>query len=172
MTDKVIVMLSLGSNINAENNIREAVRRLETSFGSMRLSPVYKTPAVGFDGDDFLNLVSSFETSLSVSFISGQLKAIEDAMGRDRTSAKFSSRIIDIDLLIYDDLKLKQGKLELPRDEILKHAFVLKPLSDLHPEFTHPETGISYQEHWCQMQKTADALQEYPLNLRTRSTEN
>ena len=130
--------LGLGSNINAEANIRAGINELKDKFESISLSPAYASTSVGFDGDDFINLVARIETNVSPLELRRFLRDLEDRYGRKRDVPKFSDRVLDIDILIYDDLVLLSPKLELPRAEILKFSHVLKPLADLDPDLIHP----------------------------------
>lgn len=139
------VYLSLGSNIDREHNIRSGLDALEAAFGELEISPVYESEAVGFDGDAFYNLVVGLKTSLSVGELTAILKGMEKDHGRVRGEKKFSSRTLDIDILTHGDSVGIIDGVQLPRDEILKHAFVLLPLVDLAPEGIHPETGDTYQ---------------------------
>lgn len=139
------VFLSLGSNIDREHNIRSGLDALIHAFGPLAISPVYESEAVGFDGDAFYNLVAGLKTALSVGELAACLKDIEKDHGRVRGEKKFSSRTLDIDILTYNDCVGEVDGVQLPRDEILKHAFVLKPLVDLAPDALHPETKTSYR---------------------------
>ena len=140
------VYLSLGSNIDREHHIRSGLDTLEAAFGELTISPVYESEAVGFDGDAFYNLVVGMTTALPVGALETRLKAIEKDHGRVRGEKKFSSRTLDIDILTYGDVIGSVDGVQLPRDEILKHAFVLKPLVDLVPDGRHPETGQAYRD--------------------------
>ena len=160
-----LVTVSLGSNIEAERNLRAAVRALHQRYGELTLSPVYQTEAVGFDGDDFLNLVASCHTDEPVEAVAAGLKAIEDELGRDRSQPKFSARSIDLDLLTYGDRVPDEGGVQIPRDEILENAFVLKPLADIHGDLRHPVTGTTLAEHWQQMAPRAARIEPYELLL-------
>ncbi len=144
------VYVSIGSNEHREKHIRAGLEALTKKFGPLQLSPVYETPAEGFDGDPFYNLVAGFETVLSVGILSETLKQIEADNGRRRDVPKFSSRTLDIDILTYDGAVGLIDGVELPRDEIEKYAFVLGPLADIAPMEKHPQTGISYKEMWAQ----------------------
>ena len=159
------VTISLGSNIEPEQNIRKAMIELQNQFGQLIISPVYQTAAVGFAGEDFLNLVVSLVTEKSVYEIAAELKAIEDRIGRDRSQPKFSARSIDLDLLTYDQLVLDVPGVQVPRHEILQHAFVLKPLSDIQGDFCHPEQDKTYRQLWREMEKKADRIELFELNL-------
>lgn len=160
-----LVTVSLGSNIDPENNIRKAVVELTQQFGEMTVSQVYQTAAVGFDGEDFLNLVVSFNTVLSVQAIASGLKAIEDRIGRDRSQPKFSARAIDLDLLTYDHLVLDEPGIQVPRHEILQNAFVLKPLSDICGNDIHPELDKTYHQLWLEMEQSADRIGLFEMSF-------
>ncbi len=138
--------ISLGSNIEPEANLRAALELLEERFGPLVISPVYRSAAEGFEGDDFLNLVVGIETGEPLREVRRALRAIEAARGRARGSEKFSSRTLDLDLLTWGDRV--DPALNLPRDEILEYAFVLRPLADVAADERHPLTGRSYGELW------------------------
>ena len=123
--------VSIGSNRDAERQVATALRRLESEFGELEVSTVYQNPAVGFEGDDFLNLVAGFDSNMGVLPTARFLRQIEAEQGRDRSQPKFSSRVIDLDLLLYGDETGDFDGVVLPRDEILKYAFVLCPLAEL-----------------------------------------
>jgi len=143
-----IAWLGLGSNVNAETHIRAGIGELEKDFQNVTLSPVYTSTSVGFDGDDFINLVARVETELHPMELRDYLRDLEDRFGRKRDVAKFSDRSLDIDILLYDDLVLLSPVLEIPRAEILKFSHVLKPLADLEPELIHPTEQRSMTEIW------------------------
>jgi len=138
--------LSLGSNIDREANIRVAVARLREDFPDMRVSPVYESEAVGFDGENFLNLIVCIDTDDSLEALSVYLKSLEDTLGRKRQGAKFSARTIDIDIVTYGERAGCFGGVELPRPELYFNAFVLKPLVDLAPEDIDPKSGKTFRE--------------------------
>ena len=152
------IYISLGSNIDRESNTREGVRALAEEFGNLELSSVYESEAVGFEGDAFYNMVIACDVVDDVHSVNQTLRGIEDANGRDRSGPKFSSRTLDLDLLLYDDLILNELGLKLPREEILHNAFVLWPLSEIAPELTHPEAGKTYAELWQSFDKTKESL--------------
>ncbi len=163
------VYVGIGSNIEQEKYIRLSAQYLRNAFGDncdLQLSPVYKTRAVGFDGDDFYNLVACFDTDKSAVEVEKTLKQIEHENGRQRKQEKFSARTLDIDLLLYDQEIIQADGLSVPRDEIEKYAFVLSPLADLAPELLHPQTGKSMAEMWQVMQADIDenSLQKIDFN--------
>ncbi len=140
--------LGLGSNQNADAHIRAGIAALRGSFGEVLISPIYRSPAVGFSGEDFLNAAARIRTTMSVGELKAWLTALEDHHGRDRNGPKFSDRTLDIDILLHGDTVGEVDGLELPRDEILKYAHVLKPLADIAPDLKHPLTGRSFADHW------------------------
>lgn len=152
------VYVSIGSNIGREQNIRSGVADLRGCFGELILSSVYESEAVGFDGDSFYNLVAAFDTALSPQQVADALRTIEERHGRLRNGPRFSSRTLDIDLLLYDDLVLHEGKLQIPRDEITKNAFVLWPLAEIAPQLEHPQLGVSYGALWASFDKQSQPL--------------
>lgn len=152
------VYVSIGSNIRREQNIRAGVADLAARFGPLLLSSVYESEAVGFVGASFYNLVAGFDTVLTPQQVAAGLRAIEEAHGRERGGPRFSSRTLDIDLLLYDDLVLHEGTLEIPRKEITQNAFVLWPLAEIAPQLRHPELGVSYAALWEAFDKTSQPL--------------
>ncbi|MGX2041508.1 2-amino-4-hydroxy-6-hydroxymethyldihydropteridine diphosphokinase [Methylocaldum sp. MU1018] len=148
------VFLSIGSNIEREKHIPSALKELEERMGPLTVSSIYESEAVGFEGGRFYNLVAAFTTELSVSDIAKTLSEIENHHGRTRDSKKFSSRTLDIDLILYGDEVLQEGKFALPREDITRYAFVLEPLAEIAPNRKHPVIGESYGELWAKFDKT------------------
>jgi len=142
------VWVSVGSNIERERHIRAALAELRKTFGELVVSPVYETEAVGFKGDAFFNLVVGFDTSLTPSTLHGLMRDIEARHGRERSGGKFAARTLDLDLLTYGDAVTDEGGKALPRDEILRYAFVLAPLADVAGEEIHPGLGESFHSLW------------------------
>jgi 2-amino-4-hydroxy-6-hydroxymethyldihydropteridine diphosphokinase len=152
------IYISLGSNIDREHNTRAGITALRQRFGELELSSVYESEAVGFEGDAFYNMVIACEVSEEVHSTNRALAEIEDAHGRDRSGPRFSSRTLDLDLLLYDDLVLDEKGLKLPREEILKNAFVLWPLAEIAPARVHPLAGKAYAELWDDFDKSKENL--------------
>jgi 2-amino-4-hydroxy-6-hydroxymethyldihydropteridine diphosphokinase len=119
---------------------------------------VYESEAVGFEGDAFYNMVIACSVDVPVMQVNRILRDIEDTYGRDRSGPKFSSRTLDLDLLLYDDLVIEQDGLVLPRGEILKNAFVLWPLAEVAPDLVHPVAGKRYAELWSEFDKSRESL--------------
>ena len=140
--------LGLGSNVDARRHIRLAVHALIRRFDDAQVSPIYSSKAVGFEGENFINLVVRIETDLKPMELRHYLRTLEDKHGRDRDVPKWSDRTLDIDILLFDDLVVENEKLVLPRPEILHFAHVLKPLADIAPGMLHPLEAMSYADLW------------------------
>ncbi|KAF1685209.1 2-amino-4-hydroxy-6-hydroxymethyldihydropteridine diphosphokinase [Pseudoxanthomonas broegbernensis] len=146
--DPVLVLLSLGSNIDPERHLRAALDELRAAFGPMTVSPAYRTPAVGFDGAAFLNNAAGLRTCMPLPALEDWLHALEDRHGRRRDGPRLADRTLDVDVVFYGDLVLREGaRVRVPRPE-LKHAFVLKPMADIAPEFVEPLSGRTLAELW------------------------
>jgi 2-amino-4-hydroxy-6-hydroxymethyldihydropteridine diphosphokinase len=152
------IYISLGSNIDRERHTRAGIKALRERFGELELSSVYESEAVGFEGDAFYNMVIACEVSEDVHSANRALAEIEDAHGRNRSGPRFSSRTLDLDLLLYDGLALDEKGLKLPREEILKNAFVLWPLAEIAPGLVHPLAGKTYAELWAGFDKSKETL--------------
>ncbi|MCR8922323.1 2-amino-4-hydroxy-6-hydroxymethyldihydropteridine diphosphokinase [Dasania sp. GY-MA-18] len=152
------VFVSIGSNTDRYRHISASLDALQQCFGELIISPVYESVAVGFEGDNFLNLVVGFETAYSVGELQALLKQIEDDYGRKRGGPKFSSRTLDIDILTVDDLVGEVDGVLLPRPEILDNAFVLLPLFNVAPNAIHPLTQTSYQQLWQDYDQASQQL--------------
>ncbi|HEY0634785.1 MAG TPA: 2-amino-4-hydroxy-6-hydroxymethyldihydropteridine diphosphokinase [Gammaproteobacteria bacterium] len=157
------IYVSIGTNIDRETHLRAGVAELRARFGELLLSSVYESEAVGFAGDPFYNMVAGFDSNEPLQVVVQELHAIEDRHGRRREGPRFSSRTLDIDLLLYGDTVISEGKLQLPRDEITKHAFVLWPLAEIAPQQRHPLLGATYDELWQKFDRNKQAL--WPISF-------
>lgn len=157
-----LLVLSIGSNVERERNIRFALQQLEQQFGGLRRSPVYQTAAVGFEGPDFYNLVVAVETELTLDAVLEQVRAIEAGTGRVRGEKRFQSRTLDIDVLLYGEAMLHEQGYDIPREEIRLVAYVLKPLADLLPTALHPQLGISFLQMWREHQGEETEMKAVP----------
>ncbi len=142
------VYLGLGSNVEPKKNFQLGIRELQERYGELELSAVYQNAAVGFDGADFLNMVVGLRSDVAPSDFQRETELIHELAGRDRAADRFSSRPLDIDLLLYDDLIIDEPRLKIPRCDVLDFSFVLRPLAELAPGLIHPKTGKTMQEHW------------------------
>lgn len=157
------IYISIGSNIDAETHLRQAVAALREHYGQVTLSTVYESEAVGFAGENFLNLVAGLDTDEDVHTVVGTLRAIEDRYGRERSGPRFSARTIDLDLLLYDSVVQHEPGLDLPRDEITRNAFVLWPLAEIAPQLVHPERGETMAQLWAAYDKASQKLWPVPF---------
>ncbi len=157
--------ISIGSNIEKEKHIPSSIRALQQVFGELRLSSLYETEAVGFEGDNFYNLIVGFDSELDAKQVAKILRQVELDHGRTRESRKFSSRTLDLDLVLYGDQIIRDGRLQIPRDEIEHYAFVLEPLAEIAGSERHPVSGKTYQQLWEAFDKKG--LQQKKLDLKT-----
>jgi dihydropteroate synthase/2-amino-4-hydroxy-6-hydroxymethyldihydropteridine diphosphokinase len=137
-----IVYLGLGTNQGDRlNHIRAAISHFHPQLRLLHLSPLYETDPWGYeDQPDFLNLVAKVETDLSPGELLDYVKDIEDEMGRQETF-RYGPRIIDIDILFFDDLVIDHDRVHIPHPRIEGRAFVLVPLADLSEDLIHPVSG-------------------------------
>ena len=157
------VYLGLGSNIDPEKNLRLGICELHERYGELDVSAVYQSTAVGFEGPDFMNLVVGLDTEAGPDDVHEQIEAIHNMAGRNRDEEKFSSRPLDIDLLLYNDLVIDERAIRLPRSDILEYSFVLRPLAELAPALVHPVTGLTMAEHWRMFDQESHPLM--PVNV-------
>lgn len=161
------VYLSLGSNIEPRRHLAAALDELRARFGTIDVSPAYRTRAVGFEGDDFLNLAVGLDTELEPEPLNEWLHALEARHGRRRDGPRFASRTLDVDIVLYDDRVARgPGNLEIPRSELVQHAFVLQPMADLAPDVRHPLAGKTLAELWREFTGDRGAIREPDHPLR------
>ena len=163
----VRVHVSVGSNVDRERHVSAAITLLKRCYRQVHPSPIYECDAVGFEGDPFYNLVLGFDVVDSPQVVLRQLKRIEDLCGRDRdrSDGRYGSRTLDIDLLLYGNLVLRHNGVAVPRDEILKHAFVLKPLADIAGNCVHPVEKMTYAELWANFDQNSCPVRMVPFAI-------
>ncbi|MDZ7785233.1 MAG: 2-amino-4-hydroxy-6-hydroxymethyldihydropteridine diphosphokinase [Halioglobus sp.] len=164
------VYLGLGSNIEREHHINVGLDALDRLFGEPELSPVYDSPAIGFAGEPFLNLVARVRTTVPVTELAATLRHVETLHGRLADAPRYSPRQLDIDILTYDDLVGRFGHVTLPREEILHNAFVLRPLAELAPDGRHPVSGRRYADLWREFDAGSQPLERVHFRWRGRVT--
>jgi 2-amino-4-hydroxy-6-hydroxymethyldihydropteridine diphosphokinase len=159
------VWVSLGSNIDRERCIRGALAALRERYGELTVSRVFESEAVDFEGQPFYNLVVGFHTGERPAALRAQFRSIEAAFGRVRGQERFAPRTLDIDLLTYGDRVMREDGIELPRDEIGRYAFVLRPLAEVAGDEVHPQTGRSYRSLWESFDRDSQPLRPLDLDL-------
>ena len=132
-----LITISLGSNIEPQLNLEKATKEIAKFATLEKTSKIYKSKSVGFEGNDFLNQVILCEVKVELEETYCKLKKIEKEMGRVKNVKIFSDRLIDLDLLTFND-EISEGKITLPHNDILKYSFVLVPFAEIYPEFIHP----------------------------------
>ena len=147
------ILLSLGSNQgNSFENLQDAVNLIFKEVGQIvRISPVYKTEAWGYDGPDFLNCAILVNSRLSARKILSKVLKIEEKLGRIRSARSksgvvYSDRPIDIDILFVGNEIIESKPLTIPHPLLQNRQFVLKPLNDIVPDFIHPGLNKSIEE--------------------------
>ncbi|NMP32121.1 2-amino-4-hydroxy-6-hydroxymethyldihydropteridine diphosphokinase [Thalassotalea sp. M1531] len=165
------IYISLGSNIEREKYVNKGLWALENAFGEIAVSSLYACEAIGFEGPEFYNLVVSANTSKTLSEVAELLRDIEYDNGRSPDAYKYSPRTLDLDLLLFDDV-IANEPAQIPRDEILKNAFVLWPLAELAPKLIHPVKQKNYASLWQQFDKTSQKIAQLPLTWQSNLGRN
>ncbi|MFL9778934.1 2-amino-4-hydroxy-6-hydroxymethyldihydropteridine diphosphokinase [Vibrio cyclitrophicus] len=159
------VYVSIGSNINREHHITESLKALSHLFAPLHISNFYDCELVGFEGDNFLNLVVGFECDFSVAELVKVLHQIEIENDRKRQTKAYASRTMDIDILLYGNQVGMIDGVELPRGEITEYAFVLRPLVDIAAQTLHPTLDISFQQIWKNFDQLSQKTKPIPFDL-------
>ncbi|MEN8172836.1 MAG: 2-amino-4-hydroxy-6-hydroxymethyldihydropteridine diphosphokinase [Chloroflexota bacterium] len=141
------IYLALGTNLgDREINLRDALAALPPKVSLSEQSPIYETVPWGFDDQpNFLNMVIEGGTNLSPFELLAYLKEIEFQLGR-RPTFRNGPRVVDLDILFYDDWIVQSEELVIPHPRLHKRAFVLVPLADIAPNFLHPSIQTPIQE--------------------------
>ena len=142
------VYVAAGSNVDAVRHLQLALRELSHLYPALNVSPAYRNKAVGFEGDDFVNLVVGFETSLRPAQVREQLQAVETICGRAADAPKWAPRAMDLDILLFGDLVSNEPGLVVPRPDLTRRPYMLKPMADIGPEVVHPVSGRTMRELW------------------------
>jgi 2-amino-4-hydroxy-6-hydroxymethyldihydropteridine diphosphokinase len=157
------VYVAAGSNVRPRANLARALAMLSREFPGLRASRVYSNAAVGFEGDDFLNLVVAFPADIPADAVLRKLKDIERASGRPPGAAKWGPRTLDLDLLLYGDFVGRVDGKSLPHPDLLTRAWVLGPLAQLAPGLVHAVAGETFGELWKRFDKDAHPLEPVEL---------
>ena len=152
------VLVAAGSNVAPLENLRRALDLLAANYPGLRCSTAYRNRAVGFEGEDFVNLVVGLDTGDDLATVLGHLHAAEAACGRARNAPKWAPRAMDLDILLYGDRVCDEHGLELPRPDLVRRAYMLGPAAELAPDTVHPTIGRTLAELWREF-----AQGEHPL---------
>lgn len=142
------VFVAAGSNVEPAKHLRLALAELRKHFAPLAVSPAYRNKAVGFEGEDFINLVVGFTTNEDLYRVRERLQQIEALCGRPREAPKWAPRSMDLDILLYGDEVRNEPGLVLPRPDLVRRAYMLKPLADIAPDFEHPTLHRTMRELW------------------------
>lgn len=152
------VLVAAGSNVEPRANLRRAIDALALLYPQMRCSTAYRNRAVGFEGDDFINLVVAFDTDDDVHAVLERLHTVEAACGRERHAPKWAPRSMDLDILLYGDRVCDEPGLMLPRPDLVRRAYMLGPAAEVAPDALHPTLGVTLEDLWRDF-----AQREHPL---------
>lgn len=144
----VDVYVAAGSNIDPLRHLQAALASLERSYAPLKISPAYRNKAVGFEGEDFVNLVVGFSTNDSLERVRTRLQDIETDCGRPRDAPKWAPRSMDLDILLYGTEVRNEPGMIVPRPDLVKRPYMLKPMSDIAPEVLHPTQQRTMSELW------------------------
>ncbi|PZN34085.1 MAG: 2-amino-4-hydroxy-6-hydroxymethyldihydropteridine diphosphokinase [Proteobacteria bacterium] len=142
------VYVAAGSNIEPERHLRRALVELAATYGPLRVSPAYRNKAVGFAGDDFVNLAVAFTTERSPEEVRASLQEIERHCGRPADAPRWAPRSMDLDILLFGDRVSQAPGLVFPRPDLVKRAYMLKPMADIAPDLVHPTLGRTMRALW------------------------
>jgi 2-amino-4-hydroxy-6-hydroxymethyldihydropteridine diphosphokinase len=155
------VYVAAGSNVAPIENLRRALDVLDRHFAPLTVSRAYANAAVGFDGDDFINLVIGFRTGLLVHQVLERLHEAEAACGRERNAPKWAPRTMDLDVLLFGDTVCAEPGLTLPRPDLLKRPYMLGPAAEIAPAVVHPLERRTLGALWRDLQ----AQQSHAMRL-------
>ncbi|SVA19209.1 uncharacterized protein METZ01_LOCUS72063 [marine metagenome] len=139
------VYIGIGSNLEPIKNIKKAKKELKKYF-KCYFSKTYPYKSMGFKGPDFLNLVAKFSTNLDLIEVQKIFSKIETLLGRGENQHGLSNRVIDIDILLFGNKVLDEGRRSLPHKNLNDCRFVLEPLVELSPNENHPIHKKTFKE--------------------------
>lgn len=144
----VEVFVAAGSNVDPVRHLRTALDALARIYPSLRVSPAYRNKAVGFEGEDFINLVVGLSTPDPVTQVRANLQQVEQLCGRPPQAPKWAPRTMDLDILLYGQRVSQEPGLILPRPDLIRRPYMLKPMVDIAPDVEHPVLHRTMRELW------------------------
>ena len=157
------VFVAAGSNVRPQEHLSTALTELKRIYPSLRVSPAYRNKAVGFEGEDFINLVVGFETDDPPERVREQLQSIEERCGRPSNAPRWAPRTMDLDILLYGDRVSDEPGLVLPRPDLVRRPYMLKPMVDLAPDLVHPTLGKTLRTLWSEMDSAGHEMAEVTI---------
>lgn len=154
------VYVAAGSNVEPEKHLSLALHELSRLYPPLKISPAYRNEAVGFEGDDFINLVVGFATDDPVACVRERLQRIESLCDRPPNAPKWAPRTMDLDILLYGQLVSDQPGFVIPRPDLLRRPYMLKPLADIAPEVVHPVSKVPIGELWERFEGKGHEMRE------------
>lgn len=143
----ITTYIGIGSNIDKHHHIQLAMAALLEMDPALRFSAIYESPAIGFDGESFFNLIVEMKTSLTLTLFFQQLRDLEYRLGREVNAEKMQDRTIDLDIILFGDI-VNDTVPNVPREDIYKYPFVIQPLYELCPQLVIPGDGRTVSQIW------------------------
>ena len=150
--------VAAGSNVRPRDNLRRALATLGAEFPGLQASRAFSNTAVGFQGDDFVNLVMRFPADLPLPALLERLKSVERECGRESGGPKWGPRTLDLELLLYGGQLGRFAGALLPHPDLTTRAWVLGPLAELAPDLVHPVLGEKFSVLWRHFDQGAHPL--------------
>ena len=163
------VLVAAGSNVEPVANLRRALDALATRYPGLHCSRAYRNPAVGFEGEDFINLVAAFDTADDVDSVIERLHEAEALCGRPRHAPKWAPRSMDLDILLFGDMVCDRPDLVLPRPDLVRRAYMLGPAAEVAPGFVHPSLGVTLAGLWQGFEQDSHRLKVVEIGWPARS---
>ena len=161
------VFVAAGSNVQPFVALRTALDALAKIYGPLKVSPAYRNAPAGFVGEDFINLAIGFDSNEPAVLVRERLQQVEALCGRPPDAPKWGPRRMDLDILLYGELISDEPGLVLPRPDLVRRAYMLKPMTDIAPDLRHPTLGKTMRELWEAFDRDAHPL--VPVELPSTS---
>ncbi len=167
----VRVRLNKQGAIRGSRDVGILIERLDSlavRYPGLRCSRAYRNPAVGFEGEDFINLVLAFDTTDEVERVLERLHEAEALCGRPRHAPKWAPRSMDLDILLFGDTVCDRPGLVLPRPDLVRRAYMLGPAAEVAPDLVHPTLGVALAELWQGFEQASHPLEVVEIGWPAR----